>query len=104
MLNECHTPRVRLLFIQHSAFSIPHSAVSFMSIKRDEYGTVCVIALDGDLVGADVREVRNAVEERMDARGAEVGFVIDLERSQFISSQGLETLLDVRRWCEDRRG
>src|SRR5438477_12288672 len=88
----------------YSAFSIPHSAFSSMSIKCDEYGNVCVIALDGDLAGGDVREVRKAVEERIAARGAGAGFVIDLERSQFISSQGLEALLDVRRRCEDRRG
>ena len=71
-----------------------------MSIKCDEYGQVCVIALEGDFVGADTLEAQQAVEERSGAGH----FVIDFERTEFISSQGLEALLAIRRRCEHRGG
>ena len=74
-----------------------------MPIKCDEYDHVCVIALNGDFTGADTEQVRQAVEERLASRRA-VDFVIDFERSAFISSEGLEALLAVRRRCEERRG
>lgn len=74
-----------------------------MGIKCDEYAHVCVIALTGDFVGTDTEQVRSAVDERLASRRA-VNFVIDFEGSRFISSEGLEALLAVRRRCEERRG
>ena len=74
-----------------------------MPIKCDEYGHVCVISVAGDFVAPDTDEVRKAVDVRVEGRRA-VNFVIDFERSRFIGSDGLETLLAVRRRCEDRRG
>lgn len=74
-----------------------------MSVKFDEYDHVCVISVTGDFVGADTEQVRKAVDERLASRRA-VDFVIDFESSRFISSEGLEALLAVRRRCEERRG
>ena len=74
-----------------------------MAIKCDEYDHVCVIALTGEFAGPDTEAVCRAVEERL-ANRRSVDFVIDFEKSPFISSEGLEALLAVRRRCEERRG
>ena len=74
-----------------------------MSLKYDDYAHACVISLTGDFVGRDTADVRTAVNERLTTRRT-VNFVIDFEASHFISSEGLETLLAVRRQCEERRG
>ncbi|HXE53729.1 MAG TPA: STAS domain-containing protein [Tepidisphaeraceae bacterium] len=74
-----------------------------MPLKFDDYAHACVISLTGDFVGADTAQVRAAVDERLMSRRA-VNFVIDFEPSHFISSEGLETLLAIRRQCEERRG
>lgn len=72
-------------------------------MKCDEYGQVCVIALHGDFVGDAAEKVRKTVDQRLtDRRPPNV--VIDFEGSRFISSEGLEALLAVRRRCEERRG
>jgi anti-anti-sigma factor len=72
-------------------------------IKCDEYSHVCVISVTGDLVTPETDALCRAVEERVADRRA-VNFVIDFERSRFISSDGLEALLAIRRRCEERRG
>ena len=74
-----------------------------MSVKCDEYGQVCVIALHGDFVGAAAEQVQKTVDQRLSDRRP-ANFVIDFEGSRFISSEGLEALLAVRRRCEERRG
>lgn len=74
-----------------------------MPIKCDEYDHVCVIAVNGEFTGADTEQVRKAVDERLASRRA-VDFVIDFEHCRFLSSEGLEALLAVRRRCEERRG
>ena len=74
-----------------------------MSVKCDEYGQVFVIALHGDLLGADVEQVQKTVDQRLLDRRP-TNLVIDFEASRFISSEGLEALLAIRRRCEERRG
>ena len=74
-----------------------------MAIKCDEYGQVCVITLNGDFVGEDIAAVRKAVEEAIDARQI-VDFVIDFEKCGFVDSEGLETLVWVRKRTDDLFG
>jgi anti-anti-sigma factor len=74
-----------------------------MSLKAEDYSSVCVIALDTDLAADASAEVRKAVEERIEHRRI-VDFVVDFEKADFIDSEGLETLLWLKRRCEDLFG
>jgi anti-anti-sigma factor len=47
--------------------------------------------------------IRQSAEERMERRQI-ADFIIDLEKSDFIDSEGLETLLWLRRRCEELFG
>jgi anti-anti-sigma factor len=74
-----------------------------MAIKCEEYNNVCVIAVEGDLTGEASKELRKAAEERVEQLRI-VDFVVDFERSGFVDSEGLETLLWLKRRCEDLFG
>src|SRR5947207_2393989 len=74
-----------------------------MSIKCDEYNQVCVLQPSGDLSGEVSEEARKKVEEEIDGKQI-VDFVVDLEKCGFIDSEGLETLLWMKRKCEDLFG
>jgi anti-anti-sigma factor len=74
-----------------------------MAIKSEDYGNVCVIALNGDFAGETTKEVKDTAEQRIDQRRL-VDFVIDFEKVDFIDSEGLETLLWLKRRCEDLFG
>ena len=73
-----------------------------MPVKCEEYGQVCVIAAQGEFTAPEGEQVQKLVEQRMkDRRWSR--FVIDFENARFISSEGLEALLAVRRRCEERQ-
>ena len=74
-----------------------------MSVKCEEYNRVCVMTLDGDFAAEDIAAVRAHAEDRMENRQI-VQFVLDFEKAGFIDSEGLETLLWLKRECEDRFG
>src|ERR1041385_6247424 len=74
-----------------------------MAIKTEDYGNVCVIALNGDFAGEVTKEVKETAEQRIDQRRL-VDFVIDFEKVGFVDSEGLETLLWLKRRCEDLFG
>src|SRR4051794_2077994 len=74
-----------------------------MSIKCDEYNHVCVMQPGVDLAGELCEKARKLVEEQVDTKQI-VDFVIDLEKCGFIDSEGLETLLWIKRKCEDLFG
>ena len=74
-----------------------------MAIKTEDYGNVCVIALNGDFAGEVTKEVKETAEQRIDQR-RQVDFVIDFEKVGFVDSEGLETLLWLKRRCEDLFG
>ncbi|HEV7300393.1 MAG TPA: STAS domain-containing protein [Tepidisphaeraceae bacterium] len=74
-----------------------------MPVKCDEYGQVCVLTIDGDFVGDDVATLRNAVDKEID-RHQIVDFVVDLEKCNFIDSDGLEALVWVRQRTDDLFG
>ena len=74
-----------------------------MPVKSDQYEQICVITITGDLAGENNGAARKAVEEHIDQKQI-VDFVLDLEKTDFIDSDGLETLLWIKRRCEDLFG
>ena len=74
-----------------------------MPIKAEEYNNVCVVTLDNDLVAEAIESLRKLAEERIDQRQI-VDFVIDFEKAGFFDSEGLETLLWLKRRSEDLFG
>jgi anti-anti-sigma factor len=75
-----------------------------MSVKADEYDKICVIEVNGDLSGDNARLAAAALEERAAQEKRVVDFVVDLGMCPFIDSEGLETLLGMKRRCEDLFG
>ena len=74
-----------------------------MPVKCDEYNQTCVITVDGDLAGDDVKTLGKHAEKTFEERRV-VDFIIDMEKSGFVDSEGLETLLWLRRTCESHHG
>ena len=74
-----------------------------MTIKCDEYNGVCVLSIDGDFSGEAGAAVRRCARERIEQRQA-VEFIVDLEKSGFVDSGALETLLWLKRCCEEVSG
>ena len=74
-----------------------------MAIKCEDYSNVCVISLGGDLAGETSTELKRAVDARVDQHRI-VDFVVDLEKAGFIDSEGLESLLWLKRRSEDLFG
>ena len=74
-----------------------------MVIKSDEYHGVCVLSVDGDLAGDAGAALRRSAEDRI-AKTQVANFVVDLEKTGFIDSEGLENLLWLKRQSEDVLG
>lgn len=74
-----------------------------MPVKCEDYSNVCVVSLEGDLTNEINTEVRKSVEERIESRRI-VDFVVDFEKAACIDSEGLETLIWLKRRCEDLLG
>ncbi len=74
-----------------------------MAIKCEEYNQVCVIAPAGDFAGENSAQARKAVELHIDTKQI-VNFVVDFEKAGFVDSEGLETLLWIKRKAEELFG
>lgn len=74
-----------------------------MPVKCEEYDQVCVMTVDGDLVGDNTLLARRIFEEQIDQRRI-LGLIVDCEKTGFIDSEGLETLLWMKRQCENMPG
>ena len=74
-----------------------------MNVKCDDYGHVCVLEIQGDFTGDAVLNVRKVVQERIDSRRI-VEFVVDFGKCGFVDSEGLETLLWIKRTSEEMFG
>ena len=74
-----------------------------MSVKIEEYGNVCVIEVDGDFSAENAAAVRTAFDQCTENRRI-VDFVMDFGKCPFIDSEGLETLLAMKRRSEDMFG
>jgi anti-anti-sigma factor len=71
-----------------------------MPVKCDEYNGVCVLAIDGDFCADMGAHVKRLAEQRIKDRKV-VDFVLDLEKSSFLDSRGLEALLWLKRRCDE---
>ena len=74
-----------------------------MAIQCDEYNGVCVVSVEGDFSGECSAAVRRVAADRIEQKQI-VEFVIDLEKSKFIDGEALETLLWLKRRCEELFG
>jgi anti-anti-sigma factor len=74
-----------------------------MPLKIEEYGSICLIEVDGDFTGDIAKQAAAALESKDGARRV-VDFVLDMSKCPFIDSEGLETLLGMKRRCEDLFG
>jgi anti-anti-sigma factor len=74
-----------------------------MGVKSEEYGKICVLEIAGDLSGENARAASAAIDERT-GQSRIVDFVLDMSKCSFIDSEGLETLLAMKRRCEDMFG
>jgi anti-anti-sigma factor len=72
-------------------------------MKCEEYNNVCVLTPAGDFTGEETAAARKHVDELIEKKRL-TDFVIDFEKTTFIDSEGLETLLWVKRRCEDLFG
>jgi anti-sigma B factor antagonist len=74
-----------------------------MAIKCEEYSQVCVMSVDGDFAAEQIAPARKSFEDLVDKRQI-VDFVIDFEKCGFVDSDGLDTLLWMKRKSEDLFG
>jgi anti-anti-sigma factor len=74
-----------------------------MSIKCDEYNQICVMAVDGDFTAENAQTARKVADEHITDRHV-VDFVVDFEKVSFVDSDGLETLLWLKRRAEEMFG
>jgi anti-anti-sigma factor len=74
-----------------------------MSVRCDQYNRVCVLGVEGELSGANCQNLRRIAQEQIDNRQL-LEFVIDFEKCPFIDSEGLESLLWLKRRCEESFG
>jgi anti-anti-sigma factor len=77
-----------------------------MAIRFDQYNTVGVVALDGDLRGEEgAAAFRAEIGDALDAAAGQVSaLVIDFTAARFVDSGGLEALLWSRRRLGDGIG
>lgn len=71
-----------------------------MPIRLEEYEHACLLGIDGDLAGENAAELRRIAQEQIESRQV-ADFIVDFEKCPFIDSEGLETLLWLKRRCED---
>jgi len=74
-----------------------------MSLKFEEYNNVCVLTLESDFTSVEAEAARKGVEQVIEKKQT-VEFVVDCAKVGFIDSEGLETLLWMKRRCEDLFG
>lgn len=73
-----------------------------MTIRCEDYDHVSVIGLTGELTTESVEIFRKSIETRLERKVR--FFVIDLEKTTFIDSKGLESLLWVQEQCDEQLG
>jgi anti-anti-sigma factor len=69
----------------------------------EDYDQLSVVALEGDLTGEYVDQIRRETSERLTRRQVR-DFVLDLDGMETIDSQGLETLIWLQESCAERLG
>ncbi len=74
-----------------------------MPVRCDQYNNVAVLAVEGDLAAENTESLRREAESKIESLHI-ADFIVDLERCDFVDSDGLETLLWLKRRCEDLFG
>jgi anti-anti-sigma factor len=74
-----------------------------MSIKCEEYSQVCVMEVQGDYLAETATAAKKALEQHVEQRQI-VDFIVDFTKCGFIDSEGLESLLWMKRKCEELFG
>ena len=74
-----------------------------MAVRCDAYNQVAVLTVEGDLTGDNALALRKNAEEQIHQKQI-ADFVIDFERCGFVDSEGLETLLWLKRRVEELFG
>jgi anti-anti-sigma factor len=74
-----------------------------MPVKFEEYNHICVMSPETDLITGECEALRKDVEQLIEKKQI-VDFVVDFEKVGFIDSDGLETLLWLKRKAEDLFG
>lgn len=73
-----------------------------MSVTATQEGSVCLLTVDGELIGANARQFIDLVQQTFAADGRD--FVVDFAHTTTIDSEGLEALTWLRRECDDQLG
>lgn len=73
-----------------------------MKLTCENYDQLSVLCLQGDLAAEGVALLRKRVGELMQAKTRDL--VLDLTQSEFVDSQGLESLLWVQEQCGEQLG
>ena len=73
-----------------------------MTIRCEDYDHVSVISLTGELTSDSVDVFKRAIEARLERKVR--FFVVNLERTTFLDSKGLEALLWVQEQCDEQLG
>jgi anti-anti-sigma factor len=74
-----------------------------MSVKCEEYSGTCVMEIMGDFLAESAGIARKSMDDFI-GQGRVVDFIIDFQKSTFIDSDGLESLLWMKRRCEEHFG
>lgn len=73
-----------------------------MSVSVERQGSVCVLALDGELAGEIAEEFRGFAQQAL-GDGCH-DFVVDFSQATSVDSRGLEELTWLRRECDEHLG
>ncbi len=73
-----------------------------MSITATLKGNVCLLTIDGELIGANVQQFRSLVQQAFAADSRD--FVVDFAEATAVDSEGLEALTWLRRECDEQLG
>ncbi len=73
-----------------------------MSITATQEGNVCLLTIDGELIGANVKQFCDLVQQAFATDSRD--FVVDFGKATAIDSEGLEALTWLRRECDEQLG
>jgi len=73
-----------------------------VSVTASNKKNVCVLAVDGELIGANVKEFRELVRQAV--AGDSNDFVVDFSKTGGIDSEGLEALTELKRERDENLG
>jgi len=73
-----------------------------MKLACEEHEQLVVVTVRGELVRDELDQFRSETEGRLDQNARD--FVLDLSKTEFVDSQGLEALLQLQARCAEQLG